>query len=91
MEHKNRLNFADYLRAALVSLVIMHHIAITYKASGSFYYTEPATDASASGVLSLFTNFNQAWFLGLFFLISGYISPTSFDHKGPKQFLKEHV
>ncbi len=90
-EHKTRLYFVDYLKAALVSLVILHHIAITYGANGSFYYTEPATDSSALGVLSLFTNFNQAWFLGLFFLISGYFSPASFDHKGPRQFLKDRL
>jgi hypothetical protein len=34
---KGRIYFADYLRAALVSLMILHHISITYGASGSFY------------------------------------------------------
>ncbi len=88
---KTRIYFADYLRAALVSLVILHHAAITYGAAGSFYYTEPATDSIARVVLSLFINFNQAWFLGLFFLISGYFSPASFDRKGPRQFLKDRL
>jgi hypothetical protein len=71
--------------------VILHHTAITYGASGSFYYTEPATDSVASGLLSLFTNFNQAWFMGLFFLISGYFSPTSFDRKGPAGYLRDRL
>jgi len=88
---KGRIYFADYLRAALVSLVVLHHISITYGASGSFYYIEPATDAAAKGLLSLFTNFNQAWFLGCFFLISGYFSPASFDRKGSQQFLKDRL
>ena len=74
---KTRIYFVDYLRGALVALVILHHTAITYGGSGSFYYTETATDPLASLVLSLFTNFNQAWFLGCFFLISGYFSPAS--------------
>ena len=91
VEPKSRIYFADYLRAALVSLVVLHHISITYGASGSFYYIETATSAAAGGLLSLFTNFNQAWFLGCFFLISGYFSPTSFDHKGPRKFLTDRL
>ena len=81
----------DYLRAALVCLVILHHTAITYGGSGSFYYNEPATDSAAAGLLSLFTNFNQAWFLGAFFLLSAYFTPGSFDRKGAKSFLKDRL
>jgi len=87
---RSRIYFLDYLRAGLVSLVILHHTAITYGAIGSWYYTEPPTGPGAS-LLSLFTNFNQAWFLGCFFLISGYLSPASFDRKGPRQFLKDRL
>jgi peptidoglycan/LPS O-acetylase OafA/YrhL len=86
-----RLYFVDYLRAALVVLVILHHTAITYGGSGSVYYTEPATDSTALGLLSLFTNFNQAWFLGAFFLLSAYFTPGSFDRKGARQFLKDRL
>jgi hypothetical protein len=90
-ESKIRLYFADYLRAALVSLVILHHLAITYGGSGSWYYTEPATSSAATGLLTLFTGFNQAWFLGAFFIISGYFSPGSFDRKGAKQYIKDRL
>jgi glucan biosynthesis protein C len=86
-----RLYFVDYLRAALVSLVILHHTAITYGGSGSFYYTEPATDPLAALLLSLFTNFNQAWFLGAFFLVSGYFSPGSLDRQGARGFIKNRL
>lgn len=88
---RTRIYFIDYLRGALVSLVILHHTAITYGGSGSFYYTEPATDPVASLVLSLFTNFNQAWFLGAFFLLSAYFTPGSFDRKGAKLFIKDRL
>ena len=91
VEPKSRIYFADYLRAALVSLVVLHHISISYGATGSFYYVEPATSSAAAGLLSLFTNFNQAWFLGCFFLISGYFSPGSFDRKGPKHYIKDRL
>jgi len=75
----------------LVTLVILHHTAITFGGSGSFYYTETATDPVAALMLTLFTNFNQAWFLGCFFLLSGYFSPASFDRKGSRQFLKDRL
>jgi glucan biosynthesis protein C len=88
---KTRIYFVDYLRGALVSLVILHHTAITYGGSGSFYYTEPATDPVASLLLTLFTNFNQAWFLGAFFLLSAYFTPGSFDRKGAKLFIKDRL
>jgi glucans biosynthesis protein C len=88
---KTRIYFVDYLRGALVSLVILHHTAISYGGSGSFYYTEPAIDPVAALLLSLFTNFNQAWFLGAFFLVSGYFSPGSFDRKGTGQFIKDRL
>jgi hypothetical protein len=90
VERSSRIYFVDHLRAGLVSLVILHHVAITYGALGSWYYTEPPTGPGAS-LLTLFTNFNQAWFLGCFFLISGYFSPASFDRKGLRQFLKDRL
>jgi acyltransferase-like protein len=88
---KTRIYFVDYLRGALVTLVILHHTAITYGGLGSFYYTEPATASAAAVLLTLFTNFNQAWFLGCFFLLSGYFSPASFDRKGPQEFLRDRL
>jgi len=86
-----RIYFVDYLRAGLVSLVVLHHIAITYGGSGSFYYTEAATSPGAGLLLTLLTNFDQAWFLGAFFLVSGYFTPESFDRKGVGQFVKDRL
>lgn len=37
----SRLFFADHLRAALTILVVLHHLAVIYGASGLFYYLEP--------------------------------------------------
>lgn len=38
---KTRLFFIDHLRAALVILVVLHHVAMVYGASAPFYYVEP--------------------------------------------------
>ena len=35
-----RLHYLDYLRAGVVALVFLHHTAITYGASGSWYYAD---------------------------------------------------
>ena len=86
-----RLYFVDYLRAGLVCLVILHQTAISYGGAGSFYYTESATDPVAALLLTLFTNFNQAWFLGAFYLVSGYFSPASFDRKGAGRFIRDRL
>jgi glucan biosynthesis protein C len=81
----------DYLRAAIITLVILHHLSVVYAANTPFYYVEPTTNGVAILTLVIFQLFNQAWFMGLFFLISGYFSPSSFDRKGPRQFLKDRL
>jgi surface polysaccharide O-acyltransferase-like enzyme len=41
--------------------------------------------------LYLFMMLNQAYFMGLLFLLAGYFSPGSFQRKGPGQFLKDRL
>lgn len=87
-----RLFFVDHLRVALTILVVLHHLAVIYGASALFYYLEPPKhDPLASLVLLVFVLVNQAYFMGFFFLISGYFTPGSFDRKGPTSFLKDRL
>jgi peptidoglycan/LPS O-acetylase OafA/YrhL len=88
----SRIFFVDYLRAAIITLVILQHLAVAYGNTGFlFYYAEPTSDYLTLVVLIIFQYLNQAWIMGLFFLISGYFSPSSFDHKGPKRFTKDRL
>lgn len=88
----SRLFFIDHLRAALVILVVLHHVAMVYGASAPFYYVEPPfTDPQAFTVLLVFALVNQAWFMGAFFFLAGYFTPGSFDRKGPGSFLKDRL
>jgi glucans biosynthesis protein C len=88
----SRLVFVDHLKVALIILVVLHHFAVIYGANTGFYYIEPAYhDIVALVVLVLFQLLNQAYFMGLFFLISGYFTPESFDRKGAKVYLKERL
>lgn len=88
----SRLFFLDHLRAALVILVVLHHLAVIYGAVAPFYYAEPPlNDALAFLILLVFVLSNQAWFMGALFLISGYFTPGSFDRKGSSSFLKNRL
>ena len=91
----SRLFFIDHLRVALAILVVLHHVAVVYGAIlPLFYYMEPpfnsagVIDPLAALASLVFALFNQAWFMGAFFLLAGYFAPGSFDRKGPGSFLK---
>ena len=88
----SRLFFIDHLRAALAVLVVLHHLALVYGGIPPFYYFEPPSDDPLVGLIALaFVLFNQAWFMGAFFLLTGYFTPGSYDRKGPGSFLKDRL
>jgi glucan biosynthesis protein C len=86
-----RFAYIDNLRIFLVALVIVHHLAVTYGAEGSWYYYEGRADAITAMVLTLFVVVNQAFFMGLYFLIAAYFVPRSLERKGSKRFLQERL
>ena len=78
----------DALRGALAVLVVLHHTAITYGAIGGWYYRElPPDGGLASTLLVFFCTFNQAFFMGLFFLLAGYHTPAALARDGALRFL----
>jgi len=82
----------DALRAAVTLLVLFHHTAITYGAVGGWYYKEVAPSQSISSLLlSVFCAANQAWFMGLFFLLAGYYTPPACTRRGVAAFAKERL
>jgi glucans biosynthesis protein C len=87
-----RLVFADHLRAALVILVVIHHLSIVYAANSPSAYMEAAPVAGGGGaLLVVFQLLNQAYFMGALFLLSGYFSPASYDRKGAASFLRDRL
>ena len=84
-----RMFFLDNLKILLTILVVMHHTMITYGAAGWWYFRDPNTDMLSSTILSILAGINQAFFMGLFFFISTYFVPGSYNRKGAKKFLKE--
>jgi fucose 4-O-acetylase-like acetyltransferase len=87
-----RLVFIDRVRVALTILVILQHLSLTYGAAGPWYYQEPVAEGSAAQiVLTIFILVNQAFFMGVFFLISAYFAARACGRKGAGQFTKDRL
>lgn len=87
-----RTLFIDRLRAGLTALVITHHTAITYGGSGGWFYREITDGGRPSSILlTLLCSVDQAFFMGMFFLIAGYFAPAALGRKGPGRFVRERL
>ena len=82
-----RLLYLDNLRILLTVLVVVHHAALTYGNLPLWYYHEPAQDPSGI-VLDVLVAINQTFFMGFFFLISGFFTPGSYDRRGGRGFVR---
>ncbi len=74
-----RLHYLDNLKVFLTMLVIVHHAAIPYV--GGFWQYKSSLHENIPW-LGFFLLVNAAFFMGLFFMVSGYFLPSSFDRKG---------
>lgn len=84
-----RLYYLDNLKAALVAIVVLHHVLGTVSGGGSL-------GMSVGSFLSWFQivglavqGLDQGWFMCFFFFISAYFTPSSYDRKGPRAFLAD--
>lgn len=66
-----RLLYLDNLKVCLTVLVIFHHAGQAYGDGGAWAYT-PSNPAEVMPWIWHFFSVNAAFFMGLFFLISGY-------------------
>ncbi len=87
---RERLLYLDNLRTFLTALVVCHHAAIAVGATGGWYYALPAPpDSPTALLLTIFTGVDQAFFMSLFFAVSAFVTPASYDAKGPGAFLRD--
>jgi glucans biosynthesis protein C len=82
----------------LIVLVVVFHAAVTYGPIGSWFYltrqiSSDQVVASDLGnlVLSLIVVLLQAFFMGLFFMVSGYFVPGSVERKGTRKFVWDRI
>ncbi len=87
---KERLLYIDNLRMTIIAFVVMHHLAVTYSGFGSWYYMAGIPLDTLSTVwFAFYLSFQQAYFLGLLFLTSGYFVAGSYDRKGFSRFTRD--
>lgn len=84
---KPRLDYLDNLKVALMMLVVAHHAGQPYGGSNGFWFfrTEETTR------LGSFFAVNAGFFMSLFFLLSAYFMPASYDRKGERGFLLDRL
>jgi peptidoglycan/LPS O-acetylase OafA/YrhL len=83
-----RLYFVQWLRVFLIALVVAHHAGQAYGPTGGSW---PIHDPAQAGWLGPFFGLNAAFFMGFFFLISGYFTGSSFDRKGSAAFVRDRL
>ena len=81
-----RCHYLDNLKVMLTVLVIAHHAMIPF-AGGEGWPFHPSNAAESMPWMWHFLSTNAAFFMGLFFMISGYFVPKSFDRQGFTKFI----
>lgn len=78
----------DNLRTFLTGLVTVHHTSIAYSGTGGWPF-KSAAFSGASPLILGFNMFNQSFFMGIFFWISGRVSAQSLQKRtNLSEFLK---
>jgi len=76
-----RSYYLDNLKVMLTALVIAHHAMIPF-ADGEGWAYHPSIAEETMPYMWHFLSTNAAFFMGLFFMISGYFVPKSFERQG---------
>jgi fucose 4-O-acetylase-like acetyltransferase len=87
---RERLLYIDNLRLMVIAFVVMHHLAVTISGDGSWYYVESIQLDTLSTIwFAFYVGFQQAYFMGLLFMVAGYFVAGSYDRKGFGRFVGE--
>eukprot|EP01083_Nonionella_stella_P068276 181184_1 len=79
----SRLHYLDNLKSFLTIIVVTHHISGSFHGIIGDYYNSFLIFAIP------FSAIDQSYFMCLFFFISAYFTPTSYDRKGLHKFLSD--
>ena len=90
MNNSGRQYYLDNLKVFLTVLVIFHHAGQAYGNGGDWAY-HPSNPAEFMPWIWHFFSVNAGFFMGLYFLISGYFVPTSYDRQGGKTFISKKL
>jgi len=86
-----RVHFISNIKIFLTNLVIVHHAACCISNfSPLFGIPVKSVEGSLGDILlGIFMTINQSYFMNLFFFLSGFFVPESFDRRGTYGFLME--
>jgi surface polysaccharide O-acyltransferase-like enzyme len=91
LDQPKKLFYIDNLKIILTVLVILHHTVIAYGAAGGWYYTQKTALMGAIVPMTIFVSLNQSFFMGFFFLLAAFFTPSSYDRKGSGRFLSDRL
>ncbi|HEX7307884.1 acyltransferase family protein [Lentzea sp.] len=86
-----RIPSLDNLRVFLTVLVVAHHSAAPFGNLALWPNWQRPPSAAAAVPLDLLLLANQTFFMGFFFLLSGYFAPGGADRRGPRGFAAERL
>lgn len=81
-----RYDYIDNLKVFLIILVIFHHAGQAYGDGGDWGYHISNPEEYVSWIWRFFS-VNAAYFMGLYFMISGFFVPGSYERQGFWKFL----
>lgn len=87
-----RLEYLDNLKLLLVVGVIAAHAATHYIGGGGWLDVErKPSDSILFGIVGAIGLLGGLFWIGLFFLIAGYLAPGSLTHHGARRFLRDRT
>jgi glucan biosynthesis protein C len=88
-----RLPWIDQLRTMVIVLVVNMHACVTYSHIGGWYDIKepPEPSLPAKLLFAFWQGHLQAFFMGILFLVSGYLSTGSLRRRGPAGFIRERL
>jgi hypothetical protein len=94
VEARPRLVYLDRLKTGLIAAIIAAHAFNSYSEFGSWAY-QPVQEVSLSSVteaiFAVFTSIGALFLMGLFFLISGLLTPAALERKGVRRFVYDRL
>jgi peptidoglycan/LPS O-acetylase OafA/YrhL len=91
VEAQGNITRAETAAVTMAALVVLHHAGQPYGPGGAWWIPSEPEQFVSLLVPGIFFSVNAAFFMGLFFFVSSYFLPGSFDRKGPARFMKERL
>lgn len=85
------LYFVQWIRVLLTILVVAHHAAEPYVSIGGGDWSDIVNDPASSDLLLTLFVLNRTFFMGFFFLISGYFLDASLSRRGAWGVVKKRL